>query len=140
MIAVFRALAIDVRLVRYIGAGGLAFVVDYAALVGFTEFLNIHYLASATAGFALGSIVCYVLSVLWVFDERRYRNRSTELMLFVAIGICGLCLNNLMIWAGTEGIGLPYQVSKLLAAGGVLFFNYTARRVVLFSAQSTHAA
>ena len=140
MTSVLRALAIDSRLVRYIGAGGLAFVVDYATLVGLTELLNVHYMVSATGGFLLGSVVCYALSVLWVFDEHRYQSRSTELMLFVAIGICGLCLNNLLIWAGTEGVGLPYQFSKLLAAGGVLFFNYTARRVVLFSAQSTHAA
>jgi putative flippase GtrA len=137
---ILRKVSIDARLLRYVGAGGLAFVVDYATLLGLTELLDVHYLISATGGFLLGSVVCYALSVLWVFDEHRYQSRSTELMLFVAIGICGLCLNNLLIWAGTEGVGLPYQFSKLLAAGGVLFFNYTTRRVVLFSAQSTHAA
>lgn len=135
-----RALAFDSRLIRYVGAGGAAFLVDYATLLGLTEMLSLHYLVSATAGFLAGSVVCYTLSIVWVFDHRRYESRAAEALLFVAIGVCGLCLNNLLMWASTERAGLPYQASKLVAAGIVLLFNYKARQSALFSAHSTHAA
>ncbi len=124
---------IDRRFARYVLAGGTAFVVDYAVLVWLTSFLHVHYLASATVSFLLGSVVCYALSVGWVFDQRRYEDRRAEAVIFVLVGVCGLGLNNLILWACTDGAGIPYQASKLVAGVLVLCFNYSARRILLFT-------
>lgn len=125
----------DVRFVRYVLAGGVSFVLDYAILVGMTEVLGCHYLISASVGFTVGALLCYVLSIAWVFDVRRHDNRSTEASLFFLIGLLGLGLNDLLLWVMADGLGWPYQISKLLVAGIVLAFNYSARLFFVFSHQ-----
>lgn len=123
----------DVRFVRYIAAGGISFVIDYALLLGLTEILGLHYLMSATVGFIVGALVCYGLSTVWVFDARRYDRRVTEAALFFFIGLTGLGLNDLLLWGLADGLGWPYQYSKLIVAGLVLAFNYSTRLLLLFT-------
>jgi putative flippase GtrA len=126
----------DVRFVRYIAAGGISFLVDYGLLIGLTEIFAIHYLISASIGFTVGALVCYGLSIFWVFDARRYEQRMTEAVLFFFIGIVGLGLNDLLLWGLTEGLGWPYRYCKLIVAGLVLVFNYSARLLLLFTASN----
>lgn len=132
----YLACFLDARFIRYLAAGGISFIVDYALLLGLTEWLGWHYLLSATVGFTVGALVCYGLSVLWVFDERRYQNRTAEAALFFLIGGLGLGLNDALLWALADGIGWPYQLSKLIVAGVVLAFNYSARLFFLFSTRA----
>ena len=140
MTTALRALAIDSRLVRYIGAGGLAFVVDYAGWSGSPSCSAFTTWFSATRRLPAGQR--RLLRAQRPVGIRRaslpepdYRGdvlrRHRDLR---AVSQQPAHLGQ------HRGCRLPYQFSELLAAGGVLFFNYTARRVVLFSAQSTHAA
>ena len=78
----------------------------------------------------------YVGSVGFIFDERRMANRSLELTSFFAIGVAGLILNGILLWAITSGTPLSYQIAKLPTAGIVFLFNYVARRNLLFSSSS----
>jgi putative flippase GtrA len=126
----------SLRLVRYLAAGGTAFIVDYATLLFLTEGFGIYYLWSATLGFILGGLVCYMLSLKWVFEERRFDRRSREISLFMIIGIIGLGLNNLLLWLFTDGAQIPYQYGKLLAAGIILLFNYYSRLYLVFTARA----
>lgn len=121
------------RIVRYLAAGGTAFVVDYATLLILTEGFGVYYLWSATAGFILGGLVCYRLSLQWVFEERRFDRRSSEVSAFLVIGIIGLGLNNLLLWLLTDGADIPYQYGKLFAAGLIVIFNYYARLYIVFT-------
>lgn len=123
----------SLRFARYIAAGGISFLIDYGLLVGLTEILGIHYLISASVGFSVGALVCYGLSVVWVFDARRYDRRVTEAALFFIIGLIGLGLNDLLLWSLADGLGWPYQYSKLIVAGLVLVFNYSTRLLLLFT-------
>lgn len=128
------------QLLSYIGVGGLAFVVDFATLYGLTEFVGLYYLISATLAFLAGLAANYLLCVLWVFDFRRMENRVHEFLVFGAIGIAGLLLNNLLIYALTELGGLHYLMSKLFAAAVILLFNFALRRWMLFTpASADHA-
>lgn len=118
---------------RYLLAGGSAFVVDFATLYFLTERLGFHYLVSATVAFLCGLLVNYLTCILWIFDYRRLNRRWQEAGLFVAIGIAGLGLNNLLLFGLTEGLGVHYLLSKTLTAGLVLLFNFFLRRGILFT-------
>lgn len=135
MIGVFFRKMLSLRLVRYLASGGPAFIVDYATLLILTEGFGIYYLWSATAGFILGGLVCYLLSLKWVFEERRFDRRSREISVFMIIGILGLGLNNFLLWLFTDGAHIPYQYGKLLAAGIILLFNYYSRLYLVFTAR-----
>jgi putative flippase GtrA len=119
--------------IRYFVASAAALVVDYATLVGATELFKIHYLVSAALGFTGGLLVNYLLSVAWVFKERRLANRWAEAAGFVAVGLIGLAVNEGLMALFVEGFGLVYAVAKFPATGIGFVFNYGLRRILLFT-------
>jgi len=121
------------QFIRYLYVGGLSFLVDFACLYYLTEHIGMHYLISATLAFSLGLTTNYLLCLAWVFDFRRMPNRWHEFMVFSAIGLFGLVLNNLLLWLLTQHAGLYYLVSKIIATAAILFFNFSLRRWLLFS-------
>ena len=123
---------VGVQLFRYLFVGGVAFLLDAGPLVARTELFGVHSLVSGAVGFGVGLVVNYVLSTRWVFAHRTLANRRVEFLVFAAIGVVGLGLNEMLLFVGTENMGLDYRVSKLLAVVTGLGWNFTARRVLLF--------
>jgi len=125
----------DTRIIHYAIAGGTAFIFDYATLLILTEGFGIYYLWSTTAGFIIGSLVVYLLSIRWVFEERRYDDRAKEFSVFFIIGAGGLVLNDLLLSLLVEGLAIPYQLAKPVVAGLVMLYNYFARLLLVFTAR-----
>ena len=123
----------SVQLLKYSFVGGIAYVVDFGSLYLLTDFIKINYLVSAAVAFLLGLLTNYFLSILFVFPTRTLKSRSTELLVFTIIGAVGLGLNELIIWGSTEGLGLHYLVSKVISTIVVFFWNFFARKKILFS-------
>lgn len=124
------------QFVLYFAISVVALAVDYGLLIFLTEYVGIYYLISASISFLAGLVLAYAASVSYIFDERRLSSRSIELTSFVAIGVVGLLLNGLLLWAITTGTPLSYQIAKLPTAGITFLFNYVARRNLLFSTRS----
>lgn len=122
-----------IQLFRYTFVGGIAFVVDYGTLYVFTEFVGLHHLVSAAIAFVLGLTVNYLLSTSWVFASRTMKSKWIEFTVFATIGIIGLGLNELIIYTGTDVIGLHYMLSKLISTAIVFFWNFFARKITLFN-------
>ena len=121
-----------IQLFRYILVGGAAFLVDFISLFILTQYFGIFYLISAALAFILGLAVNYLLSVRWVFNNRKLEKRSFEFGIFAIIGIVGLALNEFFIWFFTQDIQIFYLYSKILAAVIILFWNFFARKFILF--------
>lgn len=121
-----------IQFFRYIFVGGAAFIVDFTSLYILTDFFGIFYLVSAAIAFILGLATNYFLSISWVFNRRTLDNKTMEFGVFALIGIIGLGLNELFIWAFTAELGLYYLISKILAAIIILFWNFSARKITLF--------
>jgi putative flippase GtrA len=121
---------------RYVAASAFAFVGDFATLVLLTELFGVHYLVSAAAGFGLGILITYCLSIRWVFSARRLANASVERMIFVLIGVGGLAINHMVMFSLTEIALFPYWLSKIGAVALVFLFNFTLRKALLFTASA----
>ena len=121
-----------IQLLRYLFVGGAAFIVDFISLYILTDFFGIYYLISAAIAFSLGLLVNYFLSVSWVFNQRKLKNRNYEFGVFAIIGIVGLGLNEVIIWFFTQELLIYYLLSKIFAAVIILFWNFFARKYVLF--------
>ena len=125
-----------IQLFRYFLVGGIAFTVDFGLLWVLTEWGGLHYLLSASLSFAAGLSVNYVLSVLWVFKEHLLHSRMAEFILFVLIGLAGLGLNEALLWCLTRLLNIHYMASKIVSSVVVFFWNFTARKFLLFHEKS----
>lgn len=121
------------ELFRYTLVGGLAFVADFGTLALLTELAGLHYLASAATAFIVGLSINYLLSVLWVFRQRRTTSIGREFMIFAIIGVLGLLLTEMLLAIGSGQFGIDYRWIKVVAVGGVFVWNFVARKVLLFS-------
>ena len=121
------------QLVKYGISGFIAFLVDVSILYFLTEYAGINYLISAVFAFSMGMVVVYLLSVQWVFQKRKFKNRHHEFWIFVLIGVVGLVLNELIIFLFTEYFEYYYLMSKVIATVIVYFWNFFNRKYLLFS-------
>lgn len=118
---------------KYLLAGGMGFIIDFGTLSFCYSVLKWHYLIAATLGFSAGLIFVYVSSNQWVFDARQMRDRRLlEFSIFLIIGLIGLLLTNLLMWAFVEKIGLHALVAKLVTTAIVLLWNFGARKIILY--------
>lgn len=125
-----------IQLFRYFFVGGTAFVVDFGLLWMLTEWCGLHYLLSAALSFAAGLTVNYVLSVWWVFNAHVLRSRTAEFVAFLLIGLAGLGMNEAIIWCATELLGRHYLASKVISTAVVFFWNFIARKYLLFNGKN----
>jgi putative flippase GtrA len=118
---------------RYAAASALALAVDFGTYWSLIHLAGVHYLLAAPAGFALGLATVYALCVSWVFARRRLADRRAEFLLFAAIGLGGMALNQAAVYIGVEHLALTYEHAKLVSAGLVFSFNFALRKVLLFT-------
>jgi len=97
-----------------------------------TEYANFYYLVSAAIAFLIGLTTNYLLSILWVFENRSVSSKYIEFFLFFLVGLIGLALNELFIWSFTEIIGIYYLYSKILSTILVYLWNFSIRKLLLF--------
>jgi len=127
-----QAESLPVQFLRYGIVGGVAFVVDFATLVALTDMVGLNYLAAAAIAFTVGLTTNYSLSVRWVFASRSLESRTAEFTIFTIVGVMGLGLTEVILFAGTDLAGLDYRLSKMVAVGFVFFWNFAARKALLF--------
>lgn len=124
---------------RYAVVGGVSFAADFASIVLLEESLLKNYAwgiyAAVVCGFIVGLVVNYVLSLRFVFTASDYANRGRSVSAFVLfgiIGLVGLLLTELGMWLGVSVLGIHYTLVKIVVTGGVLLWNYLARRLIVF--------
>ncbi|MCB1569301.1 MAG: GtrA family protein [Xanthomonadales bacterium] len=121
-------------LFRYFMASLLALAADVATLSACLRLLHLSLAWSASIGFIAGAILAYLLSIRWVFRERAFGAApALEFLSFVAIGVAGLGITQLVLWLGVTKLGLLPELVKLSAAGVTFAFNYAARKSLLFA-------
>jgi len=118
----------------YLLTSAVALACDYGLLVGLTSLAGVDYLISAAVGFTVGLVVNYVLSVKFVFHERRVKNAKMEFMAFAAIGLLGLAVNEGLMTLFVEYFSLNYALAKIPTTMIGFVFNFGLRRALLFTA------
>jgi putative flippase GtrA len=119
---------------RYFLVGGAAAVVDIGLFLYFAQRLGMPYLRVGAASFVVATLVNYLLSVRFVFVSGQRFRRRWEVVLVFAVSLVGLGINSAILWAGVEHAHSPLLLAKVAATGVVFFWNFAARRVLVFGA------
>lgn len=117
----------------YLAASALALGIDFGTYTGLIRLAGLHYLTAAPIGFALGLVTIYMLSVRWVFKARRVADWRAEFALFALIGLAGMALNQLIIYASMQLLTDSPEIAKIISAGVVFSFNFASRKLLLFT-------
>jgi putative flippase GtrA len=121
-----------VQLTRSLIVSAIALVVDFSALIILKQEFGINYLLAAAISFSLGVLVNYSLSVKWVFAYRQLSSKTHEFIIFVVITALGLLFNLLIIAGMVELLKADYRVGKLVSTVVVFFWNFLARKKILY--------
>lgn len=127
-----------IQFFRYCFVGGLATVVEGGALWLIQHFLfreaeGFYVYFSQGIAFVLGLIANFVLSKLFVFQEKSEKtNAAGEFAAYAVIGVVGLLIKELLLWMFNVQIGWHYMLVWVVSTIIVLIWNYTARRVILY--------
>ena len=122
----------NIQFFKYCVGGGIAFIVDFSLLYIFTEYAGFWYLWSATLSFAVAALVNYLIQRFWTFKSKEKR-AVRQFLLFMAVQIVGLFINNTTMYSLVEYLGLWYIFSKAVAAIIVLIWNFWASKMFVFN-------
>lgn len=125
------------NIVRYFVVGGICALVDLGIFMLFAQVLGYPYLRVSAASFLIATLLNYFLSVRFVFVSGLRFRRRYEVALVFLVSAIGLGLNQLILALCVEEAGFNLFFSKVTATGCVFFWNYFARRVLVFG--GTHA-
>ena len=119
------------QMFRYLFVGGISFVADYAVLFLLKEFCALHYLLAAALAFCAGIIINFIFTKLLVFQEVK-QNKLRERTIFVLICLAGLLYTEGIMFILTDLLGAHYLISKIAATVIVFFWNFFAKKLILY--------
>lgn len=130
---------------RYFVVGGLSAVVDIVGLTFFIEFIfnseksPLNMAIGTAAGFILGLICNYMLSMMFVFtnesQKEQNKNKKQTFTIFALVGVIGLALTELLMYLGMfifSKDGFWYVLLSCLVKGIVLVWNYLGRKIFVY--------
>jgi putative flippase GtrA len=121
----------SIQLIKYVGVGGTAALVEWTTFALLITAARLHYLAAVTISFIIATAVNYLLSVLFVFVRGRHPAHK-ELILLYAVSAIGLFLNLLLMSLFVGVFAMQAMPSKIAATGIIFFWNFGARKMWVF--------
>ena len=119
-----------IQLIKFGIVGVIATLIDLAVLMLLKEFMHIDVLVASAVAFSVSVIANYILSMLFVFKGSE-NSKVKEFIVFVALSIGGLLLNQFIMWLGTEIMTAYYLWVKVFALVFVPIYNFVTRKIFL---------
>lgn len=104
-----------------VGCSGM--VIDFAVTWALKDKLHINKYIANSCGFALAASSNYVWNRVWAFESRSVQV-AREYLLFFAVALVGLGINNLILWLLADKLKLNFYLSKAAATGIVCCWNF----------------
>jgi putative flippase GtrA len=114
--------------------GGLAAAIDIGLFILFAKYLGMPYQRVAVATFVVATLANYWLSIRFVFVSGQRFRRRWEMALVFAVSLAGLAFNAAILGICVEQWHFDLLPAKLAATGVVFFWNFLARRILIFGA------
>ncbi len=139
------------EIIRFIIVGGIATVIDMFTMGVvmyfmqrsiYPSFINVFIntptpstfatIMGTSAGFIAGLIVNYVLSIIFVFNEKGNSKTLKGFAIFTALSVIGLLINIVGTYIGFDLLHLNQWLVKVVMVLIVLVYNYISKRLILF--------
>lgn len=147
------------EMLRYLVAGGSAFVFDLItktllhsfvlpenmgvfSIFGFEN--EVRVTLATAAGFTVGLIVNYIISIFFVFTEEGQKEKGKGLkpfLIYLAVSLVGLLINIAITQLGCNLLSIGkedtfmFMFISCFAAGVVLIWNYVGRKLLIYKGE-----
>ena len=111
--------------------GVIAFVIDYGVMIFLTEVFGVPYLISTTVSFVVSVIFNYFASMRFLFKRKDDMSRRREFIIFIVLSVCGLGINDLLMWLMVDSLYIDYRLSKIVVTVVVAVWNFVTRKIFL---------
>lgn len=123
---------------RYAFVGVISFLVDWLCLYLLTVG-GLHYLISAAFAYMIGLVVNFTLAKKFIFIRKPiHLNRQAEFIVYGLIGCVGLIITEALMFFFTDIMLLNFMISKVIAAVLAPFWNFTAKKTILYRKAITY--
>ena len=112
-----------------VGASGV--VVDFGVTWLLKEQAKLNKYIANSAGFACAVVSNYILNRIWTFHSAD-PNVGIQFAKFTVVALIGLGMNNAIIYFLNEKRGVRFYMSKLIATGVVMLWNFGANYTFTF--------
>lgn len=121
----------SIQLLKYVGVGGTAALVEWSSFALLIRHAHLHYLTAVTVSFLAATAVNYVLSARFVFVRGRHPAHR-ELFLLYLVSAIGLVLNLLLMSFFVGYLSIHALPAKIASTGTVFFWNFGSRKMWVF--------
>jgi putative flippase GtrA len=126
------------RLVRFIGVGAVATLVQYGILVFLVEIAGLKPFLGSSIGFAISAVLNYWLNYHFTFrSQNPHAGAATR---FALVALAGLVLNALAMILLGRVPGLPYVAAQIIATVVVLAWNFLGNSLWTFAHRREYQA
>lgn len=119
--------------VKFGVVGGIGTLVNIAILYLLTEKAGVYYMISAIFSFIFAMSSNFILNKLWTFKENIKFGIGKKYLQFSLVSISALLVNLFFLYIFTEGLGIYYIISQILAIGIALIINFLGNKIWTFS-------
>lgn len=119
------------QILRFGIVGVICTVIDFGVMIFLREVAGVYYLVASGISFAISVVVNYLLSMKYVFHGKKNSSKTREFILFVVLSAIGLGLNQVIMWAAVDGLGISYILSKVGATAIVMVYNFVTKKIFL---------
>lgn len=139
------------EIARFVIVGGLATLIDmfvmgvvlylfepglypkfYNVWIGGGDPKTIATVFGTGIGFVVSLVFNYLLSVLFVYEDKGNSKSVKGATLFVILSVIGMLINMGGMWLGYDICGINEWITKIIMTFVVLVYNYVTRKIFIF--------
>lgn len=132
MIEKFLKSKLGQQIMKFGVVGFLCFGIEYGLLILFKEAFHMNVLVANGLAFVFSAITNYILSIFFVFETDKKANKVKQFIVFFALSVGGLIINEIIMHLGTSLLdplwNRSYILVKPFATGVVMVYNFITRK------------
>ena len=103
---------------------------DFIVFTVLSKYLGIFYLVANCISVLVGISTSFALNRAYNFKVKD--KTKQRFAIFLTVGLCGLCLSNLILWVGISNLHGDHLIVKLASIVFVVFFQFLLNKFITF--------
>lgn len=118
------------NLILYGIIGGFTSGLDFVVFTLLSKYVGLYYLVANCISVIVGITSSFILNRTYNFKVKD--KTKLRFAIFLTVGLCGLCLSNLILWVGIDKLACDKLLVKLASIVFVVFFQFLFNKFVTF--------